>query len=178
MWWSGQLVAMVSSVGPWFAISTSLALICLSVSGMVFSKATLFLLPWQFWGLVTSVSVMKEFVFPSCPVLTTSRGFVVGPGRLSGIVFIINACEVGLGCLLQSRRSVAMVTVMAEGAVGGTDWSVCVVTVSILANSGSGPVGKAIAMMLSASLCAASTILFASAGLEINWFTGLVVGVG
>ena len=44
--------------------------------------------------------VMKEFVIPSCPVLTTSRGFVVGLGRLSGIAFIINAGEVGLGCLL------------------------------------------------------------------------------
>ena len=42
---------------------------------------------------------MKEFVFPSCPVLTTSSGFVVSPGRLSGIEFIINAGEVGLNCL-------------------------------------------------------------------------------
>ena len=38
-------------------------------------------------------------MFPSCPVLTMSRGFVVGPGQLSGIAFIINAGEVGLGCL-------------------------------------------------------------------------------
>ena len=109
---------------------------------MVFSKATVFLLPWRFWRLVTSVGVMKEFVFPSCPVLTKSRGFVVGPGRLSGIAFIINTGDVGLGCLPQSRRSVAMVTVLAEGAVGGTDWTVCVVTVLILANGGSGPDGK------------------------------------
>ena len=57
---------------------------------------------------------------------------------------------------------------MAEGAVGGTDWSVCVVTMSILANGGSGPDGKAIAMILSASLCAASAILSASVGLVIN----------
>ena len=107
-------------------------------------------------------------MFPSCPVLTMSRGFIVGPGRLSGIAFIINAGEVGLSCLLQSRRSVAMVTVMAKGAVGGTDWAVCVVTVSIVANGGSGPDGKAIVMMLSASLCAASAILSASTGLVIN----------
>ena len=94
---------MVSNVEPWFASSTSLALICLSVSGTVFSKAMVFLLPWRFWQLVASVGVMKEFVFPSCPVLTMSRGFVVGPGWLSGIAFIINAGEVGLGCLLRSR---------------------------------------------------------------------------
>ena len=110
---------------------------------------------------------MKEFVFPSCLVLTMSRGFVVGPGRLSGIVVIINAGEVGLGCLPQSRRSVPVVTVMAEGAVGGTDWAICVVMVSIVANSGSGPDGKAIAMM-SASLSATSAILSASTGLVIN----------
>ena len=54
-----------------------------------------------------------------------------------------------------------MVTVLAKGAVGGTDWTVCVVVVSIAANSGSGPDGKAIAMMFSASLCAASAILSA-----------------
>ena len=82
---------------------------------------------------------MKEFVFPSYLVLTTSRGFVVGPGQLSGIAFIINAGDVGLGCLPRSRRSVAVVTVLAEGAVGGTDWAVCVVMVSISANGGSGP---------------------------------------
>ena len=85
---------------------------------------------------------MKEFVFPSCPVLTKSRGFVVGPGRLSGIVFILNAGDVSLGCFPRSRRSVAVVTVLAEGAVGGTDWAVCVVTVSISANGGSSPVGR------------------------------------
>ena len=107
-------------------------------------------------------------MFPSCPVLTMSRGFVVGPGRLSGIAFIINAGDVSLRCLPRSRRSVTVVTVLAKGAVGRTDWAVCVVTVSILANSGSGPDGKAIAMILSASLCAASTILSASVGLVIN----------
>ena len=107
-------------------------------------------------------------MFPSCPVLTTSGGFVVVASRLSGIAFIINAGDVGLGCLPRSRRSVAVVTVLAEGAVGGTDWTVCVVTVSILANSGSGPDGKVIVMMLSASLCAASAILSASTGLVIN----------
>ena len=42
------------------------------------------------------------------------------------------------------------------------------VTVSIAANGGSGSDGKAIAMMLSASLCAASAILSASSGLVIN----------
>ena len=42
-----------------------------------------------------------------------------------------------------------MVAVVAEGAVGGTDWAVCVVVVSIVANGGLAPDGKAIAMMLS-----------------------------
>ena len=46
-----------------------------------------------------------------------SKGFAVGSGRLSGIVFIVNAGDVGLGCFPQSRRSVAVVTVMAVGAV-------------------------------------------------------------
>ena len=46
------------------------------------------------------VGVMKEFVLPSCPVLTTSKGFAVGPGRLSGIAFIVNAGDNGLGCFL------------------------------------------------------------------------------
>ena len=41
---------------------------------------------------------MKEFVLPSCPVLTMSMEFIVGPGQLSGIAFIVNAGEVGLGC--------------------------------------------------------------------------------
>ena len=45
---------------------------------------------------------------------------------------------------------VTMVTEVAKGAIGGTDWAVCVVVVSIVANSGSAPDGKAIAMMLSA----------------------------
>ena len=84
---------------------------------------------------------MKEFVFPSCPMLTTSRGFIVVPGRLSGIAFIINAGDDSLGCLLQSRQSVTVVAVLAKGAVGGTDWAVCVVTVLISANGGSGPDG-------------------------------------
>ena len=61
-----------------------------------------------------------------------------------------------------------MVAALAEGAVGGTDWAVCVVTVLIVANGGSGPDGKAIAMILFASFCAASTILSASTGLVIN----------
>ena len=61
-----------------------------------------------------------------------------------------------------------MVAVLAKGAVGGTDWAVCVVMVSISAISGSGPNGKAIAMILSAALCAASAILSASVGLVIN----------
>ena len=111
---------------------------------------------------------MKEFVLPSCPVLTTSKGFAVGPGQLSRIAFIINAGDVGLGCFLQSRQLVTVVTVVAEGAVGGTDWAVYVAAVLIVANSGSGPDEKAISMMLSASLCAASTILSASTGLVIN----------
>ena len=45
----------------------------------------------------------EGFVFPSCPMLTMSRGFVVGPDRLSGIAFIINAGDISFGCLLQSR---------------------------------------------------------------------------
>ena len=43
-----------------------------------------------------------------------------------------------------------------------------VVVVSFVANGGLAPDGKAIAMMLSASLCAASAILSASPGLVIN----------
>ena len=38
-----------------------------------------------------------------------------------GVVFIINAGEVGVGCLPRSRRSVTMVAALAKGAVGGTD---------------------------------------------------------
>ena len=127
-----------------------------------------FLLPWRFWQLVARVGVMKEFVLPSCPVLTTRRGFAVGPGWLSGIAFIVNAGDVGLGCFLQSRRLATVVPMVAVGAVGGTEWAVCVVAVSFVANGGSVPDGKAMAMMLSASLCAASTILSASPGLVIN----------
>ena len=52
--------------------------------------------------------------------------------------------------------------------MGGTDWAVCVVVMSIVANGGSAPDGKAIAMMLTVSLCAASVILSASTGLVIN----------
>ena len=100
LWWFQHLATVVSNGGPWFAISMSLALICLSALGMLFSKATVFPLPWQFWRLVTRVGVMKEFVLPSCPVLTTSRGFTVGPGWLSGIAFIVNAGDVGLSCFL------------------------------------------------------------------------------
>ena len=43
---------------------------------------------------------MKEFVLPSCPVLTMSKGFAVGPGQLSGIVFIMNDGDAGLHCFL------------------------------------------------------------------------------
>ena len=50
-----------------------------------------------------------------------SKGFIVGSGRLSGISFIINAGDVGLGCFPQSKQSVTMVAVVAKGAVGGTD---------------------------------------------------------
>ena len=97
-----------------------------------------------------------------------SKGFAVGPGRLSGIAFIMNAGDVGLGCFLRSRQSVAVVTVMAVGAAGGANWAVCVVVVSIVAKGGSAPDGKAIAMMLSAFHCAASASLSASPGLVIN----------
>ena len=162
MWQSRRLVAVVSNGGPWFAISTSLTLICLSASGMMFSKATVFLLPWRFWRLVARVGVMKEFVLPSCPVLTTSKGFAIVPGRLSGIAFIMNAGDVGLGYFPRSRRLVTMVTVMAVGAVGGTDCAVCVVAVSIVAKSGSAPDKKAIAMM------SASANLSSSPGLVIH----------
>ena len=55
-----------------------------------------------------------------------------------------------------------MDAVLAQGAVDGTDQAVCMVMVSVSANGGSGPDGKAIAMMLSASLSAASAILSAS----------------
>ena len=57
---------------------------------------------------------------------------------------------------------------MAVGAVGGTDWAVCVVVVLVVSTGSLAPDGKAMAMMLSASLCAASAILSASPGLVIN----------
>ena len=57
---------------------------------------------------------------------------------------------------------------MAMGAVGGAQWAVCVVVASFVANWGLDPDGKAIAMMLSAFLCAISAILSASPGLVIN----------
>ena len=101
-------------------------------------------------------------------MLTTSRGFTVGPGQLSGIAFIMNDGDAGLSCFPQSRQSVTVVAVVAVGAVGGTEWAVCVVAVSFVANSGSSPDGKAMAMMLSASLHAASVILSASPDLVIN----------
>ena len=49
-----------------------------------------------------------------------------------------------------------MATVVAVGAVGGTEWAVCVVAMLFVANGGSVPDGKAMTMMLSASLCATS----------------------
>ena len=61
-----------------------------------------------------------------------------------------------------------MATVVAVVAVGRTEWAVCVVTVLFVAKGGWAPDGKAMAMMLSASLCAASAILSASPGLVIN----------
>ena len=71
-----------------------------------------------------------------------------------------------------------MAAVLAVGAVGGTEWAVCVVMALFVANGGLAPDGKAIAMMLSASLCAASAILSASPGLVINCFIGLMTGLG
>ena len=122
----------------------------------------------QFWRLVTRVGVMKEFMLPSLPMLTMSRGLAISPGWLSGIAFIMNEGDAGLGCFPQSRRSVAAATVIAMEAVGGTyglsvQLQCCLwpTVVHLL-------IGKAIAMMLSVSLCAASTILSASAGLVIN----------
>ena len=56
-----------------------------------------------------------------------------------------------------------MTAVVAMGAVGGTEWAV-----SVVANGGSAPDGKAMAMMLSASFSAASMILSASPGLVIS----------
>ena len=111
---------------------------------------------------------MKEFVLPSCPVLTMSRGFAVDPGWLSGIALIMNDGDGDLGCFLRSRQSVTVAAVVAMGAVGGTEWAVCVVMVSFVANGSSVPDGKAMAIMFSAFLCAASTILSASPGLVIN----------
>ena len=97
-----------------------------------------------------------------------SRGFTVAPGRLSGIALIMNEGDAGLGCFLRSRGSAAMVAVAAVGAVGGSEWAVYVVVVSFVATGGSAPDGKAMTMMLSAPLCAASAILSASPGLVIN----------
>ena len=143
-----------------------------------FQKAMVFPLPWRFWWLVASVGVMKEFVFPSCPMLTMSRGFVVGPGQLSGIAFITNAGDVGLSCLPQSRQSVTVVAVLAKEAVSGTDWAVCVVMVSILANGGSGPDGESYCHDIVCFPLCCFCNLVCLCGLVINWFTGLVVGVG
>ena len=61
-----------------------------------------------------------------------------------------------------------MAAVVAVGAKGGVEWAVCVVVVSVVSTGSSAAVGKAMAMMLSASLCAASAILSASPGLVIN----------
>ena len=97
-----------------------------------------------------------------------SKGFAVGPGQLSGIAFIVNAGDIGLSCFPRSRRSATVVTVMVMGAVDGTDWAVYVVAVLVVTNGGLAPDGKAIATMLSTSLCTASTILSASPGLVIN----------
>ena len=98
----------------------------------------------------------------------SKQGVTVAPGRLTGIAFIMNEGDAGLGCFPQSRQLAAVVSVAAMGAVGGTEWVVCVVVVSFVANGGSAPDQKAMAMMLSASLCAASAILSASPGLVIN----------
>ena len=111
---------------------------------------------------------MKEFMLPSCPVLPMSRGFAVGPGWLSGIVFIINDGDAGLCCYLRSRRSATVAAVVAMGAMGGVEWAVSVVVVLVVSTGSSAPDGKAMAMILSASLCAASAILSASPGLVIN----------
>ena len=107
-----------------------------------------------------------------------SRGFAVSPGQLSRIAFIMNEGDAGLSCILQSRQLAAVAAVVAMGAVGGTEWAVCVVVVSFVANGGLAPDGKAMAMVLSASLCAASAILSASPRLVMNWFIGLMDGLG
>ena len=61
-----------------------------------------------------------------------------------------------------------MAAVVAVGAKGGVEWAVCVVVVLVVSTGSLAPDGKAMAIMLSASLCAASTILSASPGLVIN----------
>ena len=109
---------------------------------------------------------MKEFVLPSCPVLTMSKGFTVGPGQLSGIAFIMNTGDVGLCCFLPSRQSATVATVVAMGAKGGVEWAVCVVVVSVVSTGSSAPDGKAMAMMLSAFplCCFCNLVCFSWAG--------------
>ena len=119
---------------------------------------------------------MKEFVLPLFTVLTMSSGFAVAPGWLSVIAFIVNDSNAGLCGFLQSRQLAAMTAALAGVAMEGTECAVCVVVGSVIATIGWVPEGNAMAMISSASCRAAAPILSASAGLEIIWFIGFMVG--
>ena len=121
---------------------------------------------------------MNEVVLPSFPVLTMSSGLAVAPRWFFVATFIVNDGEAGLWALLQSRRSAAVATAVVEVVVGATACVVWVVVVLVTATGGSVPEGYVMAMISSASCIAAAAILSASAGLEIIWFIGFMVGVG
>ena len=114
------------------------------------------------------VRVMKEFVLPSFPVLTVSSVFAGAPRQLSTIAFIVNDGDAGHCGFPRSKRSAAMIAVVAGVAVGGTECVVCMTAASVVATGGWIPVGYAIAMISSASFCVAAAILSASAGLVIT----------
>ena len=176
--WSWRWIAVVSA-GPWFAISASLALIYLSALGTLLSNAMMFRLSWQVWQLVAKVRVMKEFVLPLFPVLTMSSGFVAVPIQFSMATFIVNDGDASLFVFLWLRRSAAVAAVVAVVAMNGIGWDVCVAAVLGAAVTGSwGSEGYAMAMISSTSFQAATPILSASAGLEIIWLIGFMLGVG
>ena len=88
----------------------------MSASGTWLSNAMVFQLSWQFRQVVTIVGVMKEFVFPSFPVLMVSSGFAGAPEWLSTVAFIVNDGDAGLCGFPQSRQSAAMVASVTGGA--------------------------------------------------------------
>ena len=121
---------------------------------------------------------MKEFVLPSFPVLTMSRGFAVTPVWFFVATFFVKDGDAGLFVLLRSRQSAAVVTAVVVVVVNGIDLVAYVVMVSVAAMGGWVPEGYAMAMISSASCRAAAVILSTSAGLKIIWLIGFILGVG